>query len=244
MWRDLIAPLSERHRVICLDLRGFGWTDAPPGGYDPEVFARDVVAALDALGISEPVDVIGHDWGGWTAWMIALRHPERMRRLMALNIYHPFIRTTPRAFLSTWRFWYQWVLASPGVGKLANRFSPVHRWVGSRQAPWDEVELEAYLGQFREPARANAGHRLYRHAVVELVPKSVRGEYLGLTSEHEGLMLFGVDDHVQNEKLMPGFERNAPNMRLELVPGAGHFIVDQRPELVRDRAQALFSAPA
>ena len=51
MWRKLIRPLAESHRVICPDLRGFGWTEAPPGGYDPEVFANDLIALLDALGI-------------------------------------------------------------------------------------------------------------------------------------------------------------------------------------------------
>jgi pimeloyl-ACP methyl ester carboxylesterase len=55
-----------------------------------------------------------------------------------------------------------------------------------------------------------------------------------------GLMLFGTADHVQDERLMPGFEPYAPNMRLELVPGIGHFIVDERPELVLERARELF----
>jgi pimeloyl-ACP methyl ester carboxylesterase len=59
--------------------------------------------------------------------------------------------------------------------------------------------------------------------------------------ETPGLMLFGGNDHVQDASLLPGFERNAPNMRLELVPGVGHFIVDEQPELVLDRARELFA---
>ncbi len=240
MWRELIGPLAEHRRVLCPDLRGFGWTDAPPGGYDPEIFATDLIALLDAIGISEPVDLIGHDWGGWTGFMLCLRHPERIRRLLALNIYHPFIRPTPRSFLALWRFWYQWVLAAPGIGWRANRFGPVLRWVGSRQTPWSEHELATYTDQFRERDRAQAGHLLYRHAVTALAPAALRGTYRKLTMATPGLMLFGTGDHVQDHRLLPGFESNAPNMRLELVPGVGHFIVDEALELVLDRARELF----
>jgi pimeloyl-ACP methyl ester carboxylesterase len=245
MWRELIGPLAESRRVICPDLRGFGWTSAPAGGYDPEVFAMDLVALLDTLGIEEPVDLAGHDWGGWTGFMLCLRHPERIRRFLALNIYHPFIRPTARGFLSTWRFWYQWVLGMPGLGpavmKRAALSRPVLRWVGSRQTPWSEQELRAYTDQFREPARALATTLLYRHAVLRLSPAVIRGVYRRLTMETPGLILFGTDDHVQDSRLLPGFERNAPNMRLETIPSVGHFIVDERPDLVLDRARALFS---
>ena len=49
-WHKVIPELAERYRVICPDLRGFGWSDAPPRGYDKPQFAADLVALLDALG--------------------------------------------------------------------------------------------------------------------------------------------------------------------------------------------------
>jgi pimeloyl-ACP methyl ester carboxylesterase len=245
MWRRLIGPLAESHRVICPDLRGFGWTDAPPGGYDPEIFAIDVVALLDALGIDEPVDLAGHDWGGWTGFMLCLRHPERIKRLLALNIYHPFVRPTPGGSRNAWRFWYQWVLALPGLGPALIKRPwaglRVLRWVGSRQAPWSEQELATYIDQFRERDRAVATSLLYRHSVRRLGPAVLRGVYRELTMDTPGLILFGTDDHVQDARLLPGFEDNAPNMSLELVPGVGHFIVDEQPDLVLARARELFS---
>jgi pimeloyl-ACP methyl ester carboxylesterase len=115
MWRELIGPLARDHQVIAPDLRGFGWTEAPPGGYDPEVFAADIAALLDALEVEEPVDMIGHDWGGWTGFMLCLRHPERSAA-SSPNVYHPFVRPS-RAVLGLWRFWYQWVLGLPGSAR-------------------------------------------------------------------------------------------------------------------------------
>jgi pimeloyl-ACP methyl ester carboxylesterase len=243
MWRKLIGPLAEGHRVIAPDLRGFGWTEAPPGGYDPEVFAADVCALLDALEVDQPVDLIGHDWGGWTGFMLCLRHPERVRRFLALNIYHPFIKPSPRGLFGVWRFWYQWVLAAPGIGPRAGRFGPVLRWVGSGQAGWDQRERAIYADQFLEPDRGRAASLLYRHAVLDLAPRTFRGDYRRLTMETPTLLLFGTADHPQDHRALPGFERSAPNMALELAPGTGHFIVDERPKLVLERAREFLQAP-
>src|SRR5829696_9504920 len=64
-WRKLIPRLAASYRVLAPDLRGWGWSDAPPGDYDKASFAADIVALLDAEGIDR-VSVIGHDWGGFT----------------------------------------------------------------------------------------------------------------------------------------------------------------------------------
>src|SRR5437762_1306670 len=63
-WHRLIPPLAERYRVIALDTRGSGWSDAPNGGYDKETMAADVVGVLDQLGLDR-VRMIGHDVGGY-----------------------------------------------------------------------------------------------------------------------------------------------------------------------------------
>ena len=77
-WRHVIPLLAGDYRLIAPDLRGFGWSDCPAGGYDPVTFAADAVALLDALEI-ERADVIGHDWGGSAAFALALTAPERVR---------------------------------------------------------------------------------------------------------------------------------------------------------------------
>jgi pimeloyl-ACP methyl ester carboxylesterase len=242
-WHELIGPLAETHRVICPDLRGFGWTAAPPGGYDPEVFANDLAALLDALEIDEPVDYIGHDWGGWTGFMLALRHPERVRRLMALGIIHPFVRPNLRAVLGGWRFWYQWLLALPGLGPMAlhqaAHRNPVLLYLGANQDVWGPEELRTYAAQFDEPERLTATRLLYRHAAVRL--QLQMREYRAMRMETPALMLFPADDAVQKQIPLGGYEDNAPNLEIEVVPGASHFIVDERPELVLERARSFFA---
>src|SRR5215208_3028446 len=67
-WRHLIAPLAEGHRVLAPDLRGWGWSDAPPGDYAKATFAADVLGLMDAEGIASAT-LIGHDWGGYAAFL-------------------------------------------------------------------------------------------------------------------------------------------------------------------------------
>jgi len=115
MWRKVIEGLRGEYRLLAPDLRGFGWTEAPGHGYDCETFAIDQVALLDALGI-ERVHVIGHDWGGWTAFLLAILHADRVERMVVLNDPHPWPPVGPRLYPQIRRSWYAWVLATPGLG--------------------------------------------------------------------------------------------------------------------------------
>jgi pimeloyl-ACP methyl ester carboxylesterase len=110
-WRGVMQRLGGVRRLIVPDLRGFGWSDAPPGPIDPDVFADDLIALLDALGI-ERTDVAGHDWGGFTSLLLAARHPERFRKVVAFSTPHPWVKITPRLALESWRAWYA-VLFAP-----------------------------------------------------------------------------------------------------------------------------------
>src|SRR5690554_3243352 len=74
MWRDVIPELAARYRVIAPDLRGLGDSSRPVGGYDKKTLAQDVWRlAHDALG-EERLFVVGHDWGGPTAFALAAQH--------------------------------------------------------------------------------------------------------------------------------------------------------------------------
>lgn len=244
-WRHLIPPLAERYRVVCPDQRGFGWSEAPAGGYLKEELADEYVRLLDALG-HERIRLVGHDWGGYIGFLICLRHPQRVERYLALNTGHPFARAGARSAATYWRFAYQWLLASPGLGALAVRRladSPgLARRVGGDGAPfWSDEDVEIFFGQFRDPLRARATTQLYRTFSLQELPAAVGGRYRGERLETPTLFLHGADDPVIRPEVLEGFERYAPNMRIEYVPAVGHFIADEAPDLVRDRALEFFS---
>jgi 3-oxoadipate enol-lactonase/4-carboxymuconolactone decarboxylase len=84
MWDPQAAALAKRHRVIRMDLRGHGLTEAPPGPYTMEMLAHDALALLDSLGIRE-AHVGGVSIGGHIAMRVAAMAPDRVLSLMACD---------------------------------------------------------------------------------------------------------------------------------------------------------------
>jgi pimeloyl-ACP methyl ester carboxylesterase len=244
-WREVIGPLADHYRVICPDLRGFGWSEAPPGGYDKETLADDVIALLEALGL-ERVRLAGHDWGGFVGFLICLRRPDLVERYLALNIIHPWPRLDPHAVLDLWRPMHAYVLSTPVLGQRLLRHSPaVLRRVLEASAvtrgTFTRAELDAFALPLREPARARATTALYRTFVLRELPALARGRYANARLRTPTLFLFGTSDLVITKRSLRGFEAHADDMTLELVPGVGHFIVDERPQLVTERALEFFA---
>ena len=241
VWRRVIPALASRYRVICPDLRGFGWSDAPPSGYEKEQLALDMLALMDALDL-ERVHLAGHDWGGFAGFLMCLEEPDRIRKFLALNIIHPW-PSLVAAIPNLPRLLYQAVIAGPGGEWLLRNQTPLLRDLLQRTSvrpnTWTETELEQFMGQFREPARARASVELYRTFLLREVPAAALAPERGRLRVPT-LLLFGVRDAAISPRMLSGFEGHADDMRVELVPETGHFIVDERPELVAARALALF----
>jgi pimeloyl-ACP methyl ester carboxylesterase len=90
-WKDVMAPLAKAgFRVIVPDQRGYGDSDKPASVDDYQIdrLGDDVANLIAALGY-ENAGVVGHDWGGGVAWNVAIRHPDRVRKLAVLDTPHP-----------------------------------------------------------------------------------------------------------------------------------------------------------
>ena len=238
-----MPALASRHRVLALDLRGFGWSSAPGGGYEKESLADDVLAVLDELGI-ERVKLVGHDWGGWVGFLLCLREPRRFERFLALNIVPPWVNLR-NVVPHLWRFTYQQLVMAPLLGYRLHRHGEFVRKVlvgGSvRKEAWTPETLAAFADNLAEPQRARAAVRMYRSFNLREMPAIVRGRYAEARLEVPTLMLFGEDDFALRPSMLGGYQRHAEEMRVELVPGCGHFIADERPELVAARAREFFA---
>jgi pimeloyl-ACP methyl ester carboxylesterase len=223
-WRGVMQRLGDVRRLIVPDLRGFGWSDAPPGPIDPDVFAEDLIALLDALGI-ERTDVAGHDWGGFTSLLLAARHPERVRKVVAFSTPHPWLEITPRLALETWRAWYA-VLFAAG---LAERTPKLATWFIRREGV---AAPEVYTDRLREPARAQATTRLYRSYLRTLRDTAKGGGREEPRPQAEVLLCIGERDQAVTPRLGEGM----PNF--EIIPGAGHFLCDTHANVVAEHIRS------
>jgi pimeloyl-ACP methyl ester carboxylesterase len=220
-WRGVMQRLGDVRRLIVPDLRGFGWTDAPAGPIEPDVFAEDLIALLDALGI-ERADLAGHDWGGFTSLLLAARHPDRIRTVTAFSTPHPWVKLTPRLALETWRAWYAVLLAS---GRSPERMAA---WLVRSEG----VDPAVYADRLRDPARADATARLYR-SYLRTLRDVVKGGGEEPRIDVPALLCIGEADRPVSPRLGAGFPR------FEVIPGAGHFVCDTHAHVVAERIRSI-----
>ena len=88
-WRHIIPALAQRYTVIAPDLRGLGDSSRPLQGYDKQTVANDIWQLVDGKLGHERFFLVGHDWGGPTAYALTAQHPEAVRRLVIVDVVIP-----------------------------------------------------------------------------------------------------------------------------------------------------------
>lgn len=144
--RNAPALAAAGFRVLRMDNWGRGWSDRPDARHDVELFDRQILGGLDALGLTQPVDVVGLSMGGAIAVAFTVRHPDRVRRLAliapaGLPFERPF-----SARLVTWPGAGAWVMRVFGRGLL----------LGGEAHP--DAKIQAEMLANIEPAMRHAGY--------------------------------------------------------------------------------------
>lgn len=238
VYRDLLANPPEGLRIIVPDLPGYGWSGPPPHRWAKEDVAADVLALMDTLGVGKAL-LVGHDWGGFVGYRMLLGAPDRFDGYLVCNMAHPW--QTPRTTLPHfWRFLaYQPFVASIGV-PLQRRTRYLQRVIfgfGPRAHRVDPADAEIYAERFRDPVCARAATDTYRTFLLRELPAAAR------QPEHRRAsapirVLFGMHDFAVHPALASPATANADDYTFEAVD-AGHFVIDERPDLVRERLTAL-----
>jgi len=232
-WRRVMPRLAEEYRVIALDLRGWGWSDAPRGDYAKATFAADVLALMDAEGLHR-VSLLAHDWGGYAAFVLALEHPERIERMIVLDLAPPWLgRVRPRHLGAPLLGAYQALLAAPLIGPrtMTSGTGFVRRFICAGSGPavrWSDEELDVYARVLRDPARAAASSACYRTFLARELPAGVMGGYGPEDLDVPTLLVMGEASPIRRV-LDP---RPSRNLRVERIRGAGHFLAEEAPEQV------------
>ncbi len=240
---DLQVPalVAAGYRVIRPDLRGYGGTDKPRDGYDIDTLGGDIAALIRTLDAG-PVVLVGHDWGGAIAWYVASRYPGLVRRLIILNCPHPVImakavlKDPGQARRSWYMFFFQiprlpehWLTMRKGrnITRLFRASSS-----GTRRPP---RELTEYSRQsLLEPGAARAAIAYYRAALRDVFPPWRFRRYRRRFARVEVpvTVLWGVEDTALGVRLLDGLEEFAPGAQVHRIADAGHFVHQERPDLV------------
>jgi pimeloyl-ACP methyl ester carboxylesterase len=224
VWRRQIGVLAAAgYRVIAPDLRGFGDSEAPTarGAYRVQHFVDDLVALLDALGVAQAM-VVGHDWGAVCGWFLALRHPLRVARYVAMSVGHP--EAYPRGGLAQkLKGYYVPICASPlGVPwlKFAN-------WNMFRLVANYPPEFALWRADMARPGRLRAGLNIYRDNLNLVLARrygQVAVPVLGMWSSADHAL-------ARRQMVISGDYVDGP-WRYEEVAGAGPWLPLDAPDAI------------
>ncbi|KFC75308.1 Alpha/beta hydrolase fold protein [Bosea sp. LC85] len=174
-WHKIAPDLAKTHRVVCLDLRGYGWSSAPHGDGGKETYTKramgeDVVAVMAALGHIR-FAVIGHDRGARVAYRLALDHPGRVERLAVLDILPTLSMWDGMDAARAMQVYHWTFLAQPEpVPENLIKANP-QGWLDHTIASWtrakaldvfDPLALRSYGESFDDPHRIHAACEDYR----------------------------------------------------------------------------------
>jgi pimeloyl-ACP methyl ester carboxylesterase len=244
-WRRVIPSLARHYRVIAPDLRGLGDSSRPLEGYDKKTIANDVWRLVtEKLGHAS-FDLVGHDWGGPTAYALAASHPGAVCRLAILDVVIP---GSGGDFSEGGRRWHHQFHMTPDLpealvqGREEIYLAWFYRTFAYRPDAIGLDDLAEYLRTYRQPGAMRASFAYYRalpqdiadnQAIIERfkLPMPVLAMGGGVSYPH------GRGRGSEPEQSL---KRVAIDVRGEVVPECGHFIPEEAPDLLSDRLLAFF----
>ncbi len=257
MWHPIAPDLARDHRVICLDLKGYGWSDAPEGGAGHEAYAKrtlgtEIVALMERIGHIR-FTVIGHDRGARVGYRMALDRPERIERLALIDIVPTAVQwerieAEPELY-PHWPF-----LAAPApepetqIGRDPDGYYEglLREWSKRDDlAIFDPRALKAYRQSWNVPERIHAMCEDYRAGGADGPDRAADLADLetGRTLPMPVLTLAGRSflDSGPEPALSVWQRTFAPKATGECLPG-GHFIVEECSDAVLAALRAFLAA--
>ncbi|GAA3312168.1 alpha/beta fold hydrolase [Nonomuraea dietziae] len=237
-WRHLIGPLAEHFTVVAPDLRGYGRTDKPLTGFDKRTMASDVRELARQLG-HERLTLVGHDRGARVAHRYALDHPDEVERLVVMDIIPT--REMWRRFdmdsgiaLGTWHWTFHLQpdlperLAGADVRGYLGYF--FEKWTVQRAA----LDAEEYYRAFSQPGALRAGFDDYRASFPDDAAHDDADYDAGKRLEMPVLALWGEAGLPARVGVEEVWRDYAHDVRGAEIPDCGHFLAEERPDLVLD----------
>lgn len=232
MWRDVMPGLAKQYRVIAPDLHGLGDSSRPASGYDKKTIAHDIWRLVhDVLG-DDRFFLVGHDWGGPTAFAQAAQHRDAVRRMAIFGVPVPG-DGTPVMFNNRWHHGLHWEPDFPEqltAGREDVYLGFFYRNWGARPDVISEEAQQEYLRTYRQPGAMTAGFNLYRATRQDVIDNEafIAADKLPMPV----LCYGGTEGRGRGMAAIESWRRIASDVRGGVVEGCGHWIPEERPEWV------------
>jgi pimeloyl-ACP methyl ester carboxylesterase len=241
MWSPILPRLAERHTVIVPDLRGAGGSAKPESGYDKKNMAVDIHELVRSLGL-EHASLVGHDIGLMVAYAYAAQFPKETEELVLMDAFLPGIGPWKDVWLmrDLWHFhFYGKTPLALVAGRERTYFE--HFWNDFAADPSksvSEADRRLYAAAYAQPGGMRSGFEYFRNFeqdakdFAQLAATPLGMPVLVLTGEKaSGTFL------IEQARLV------ATNVKGVVVPGSGHWLIDEAPDKVIRELVAFLDAP-
>ena len=244
-WHHQIPALAEAgYRVVAPDLRGYNCSEKPSGvdAYHLDELVGDVAGLVNHYDGSS-AHIVGHDWGGLLAWQTAIDRPGVVDRLAVLNAPHPSayeraIRTSLTQLRKSWYVFYFQLPILPELGLGWNDFALLDRLLGDgtvRPDAFTDRDIERYKRALARPGARTAALNYYRALARRNARLTLtRGGVGDLPVRVSTLLVWGEQDEALDISLTEGLEEWVPDLRVERLPEASHWVQFDAPDRVAD----------
>jgi haloalkane dehalogenase len=241
-WRKLVLGLRDRYRCIVPDHIGMGLSDKPddaPGAspryaYTLQSRVDDVQTLLQHLGVTGPVTLAVHDWGGGIGFGWGVAHGDRIRRLVILNT-GAFPLPSAKPLPGTLRLGRDSALGT-GLIRGLNAFAAVAARVGVEQAMAADVR-RAYLAPYDSWANRIATSRFVQDiplgegdAAWPLV--QAMGRKLPEYADRPTFIGWGLRDFVFDRHFLRGFTNALPQAQVHAFEDANHYVLEDKADVL------------
>ncbi|GAB1333983.1 alpha/beta hydrolase [Streptomyces sp. E-15] len=227
LWTEVIGPLARRYRVIAPDLRGFGDSDRPADGYDAGTLAADAAGLLEALDAG-PAAVVGIDLGTPPAFLLAMRRPGLVRRLVLME---SLLGDLPGAeeFLAAGPPWWFGFHAVPGLAEtvLEGHEEAYVGWFLDRGTLGRGVRPDVRAAFVR--AYAGAGALRAAFGPYRAMAAGARQIREAVTGARLAVPALTIGAHPVGRALERQLRLHAERLTGEVIPDCGHLIPLDRP---------------
>jgi pimeloyl-ACP methyl ester carboxylesterase len=229
-WRHVVPELAPHYTLVMPDLRGLGDSSRPMDGYDKKTVANDIWRLVhDRLG-HERFYLVGHDWGGPTAYALAAAHPEAVRRLVILDVVIP---GDGGDFSQSGRRWHHAFHMTPDLpealvqGRERLYIGWFYRTFGYPPDAIGEAELDEYARTYAQPGAMRAGFAFYRALPQDAADNAAIIKRFKLPMPVLGIG--GANGRGRGAEVEQSLRRVASDVRAEIFNECGHWIPEEQP---------------
>ena len=244
-WRKLMPLLANDYRLIAPDLPGLGDSSRPADGYDKKTIARDLLQMCEQLQL-ERFLLVGHDWGGQTAFALACAAPESVRTLSILDVTIPGIGPDISQGGKRWHHAFHMTPDLPEAlvqgreREYLGWFYEAFCWQRGAIGPAD---VDEYVRCYSALGGLRSGFAYYRNIPQDQADNQALFDS-GFRLPMPVLALGGAraEARGRGEEPLESLRLMAADVRGASVPDCGHFIPEEQPELLAEHLRRFFAA--